>query len=59
MKSLQLRLSGIAVLAAVAVALLLAPIHARAETGVSDRHEIPVFVLDRIELATDAHGRVG
>jgi len=59
MKSLRFRLSGIAVLAAAAVALLLAPIHARAEPGVSDRHEIPAFVLDRIELATDAHGRVG
>lgn len=59
MKSLQFRLSGIAVLAAAAVALLLAPIHARADTGVSDRHEIPAFVLDRIELATDAHGSVG
>lgn len=59
MKSIQFRLSGIAVLAAVAVALLLAPIHARAAAGGSDRHEIPVFVLDRIELATDAHGRVG
>lgn len=57
MNSLRLRLSGIAVLAAAAFALLLAPIHARAETGVTDRHEVPVFVLERIELATDAHGR--
>lgn len=59
MKSLQFRLSGIAVLAAAAVALLLAPIHARAEGDLSDRHEIPAFVLDHIELVTDAHGRVG
>ncbi len=57
MNTLQIRLSAIAVLAAAAFALLLAPIHARAETGISDRHEIPVFVLERIELATDAHGR--
>jgi len=57
MNTLKLHLSGIAALAAAALALLFAPIHARAETGISDRHEVPDFVLDRIELATDAHQR--
>jgi hypothetical protein len=57
MNSLRIQLSGVALLAAAAIALLIAPIHARADTGLSDRHEIPVFVLERIEIALDAHGR--
>jgi hypothetical protein len=39
--------------------LLLAPIHARADAGATDRHEIPTFVLERIELATGPGDRVG
>jgi hypothetical protein len=36
--------------------LLLAPIHARADTGMTERHEIPPFVLERTELASGAKG---
>jgi hypothetical protein len=54
-----LRVSGLALLAAAAFALLLAPIHAHADTGMTDRHEIPTFVLERIELATGANGSLG
>jgi hypothetical protein len=53
------RMTGLAFLAAAAFALLLAPIHASADTGATDRHEIPTFVLDRIELATGAADRIG
>jgi len=59
MNTTKLRISGLALLAAAAFALLLAPIHAHADTGMTDRHEIPTFVLDRIELATDANGSLG
>jgi hypothetical protein len=53
------RLTGLALLATLAFALLLAPIHARADAGATDRHEIPTFVLDRVELATRAGDRIG
>ena len=60
MSTIPTRLTGLAVLAALAFALLLAPIHGRAaEVGVTDRHEIPTFVLERIELATGASDRIG
>ncbi len=59
MNTMQLRISGLALLSAAAFALLLAPIHARADTGMTDRHEIPTFVLERIELAIGANGEVG
>jgi hypothetical protein len=59
MNNHQLRISGLALLAAAAFAVLLAPIHARADIGMTERHEIPPFVLDRIELATGGDGRVG
>ena len=59
MNATKLRISGLALLAAAAFALLLAPIHAHAGTGATDRHEIPTFVLERIELATGANGPIG
>jgi hypothetical protein len=59
MNSIPTRLTGIALLFALAFMLLLAPIHARADAGVTDRHEIPTFILERIELATGAGDRVG
>lgn len=59
MHNTRIRISGLALLAAAAVALLLAPIHARADTGLTDRHEIPTFVLERIELAVHAGGSAG
>jgi hypothetical protein len=59
MNTTKLRISGLALLAAAAFALLLAPIHARADTGTTDRHEIPTFVLERIELAARAAGSPG
>jgi hypothetical protein len=59
MNAFRIHVTGLALIAAAAFALLFAPIHARADTGVTDRHEIPTFVLDRIELATGADARVG
>lgn len=59
MNSIPTRLTGLALLASLALALLLAPIHARADAGATDRHEIPTFVLERIELATGANGSPG
>jgi hypothetical protein len=60
MNTIPTRITGLAVLGALAFALLLAPIHARAaEAGVTDRHEIPTFVLERIELATSLGDRIG
>jgi hypothetical protein len=59
MHNRRIRISGLALLAAAAFALLLAPIHARADTGMTERHEIPTFVLERIQLATGTDGRVG
>jgi hypothetical protein len=59
MNTTRVRISGLALLAAAAFALLLAPIHARADTGLTDRHEIPTFVLERIELAARAAGSAG
>lgn len=47
------RMTCLVVLAALAFGLLLAPIHAHA--GATDRHEIPTFVLERVELATGAN----
>ena len=41
-----------ALIAAVAVASLAAPAHSRAAELLSDVHEIPTFVLQRVDLAT-------
>ena len=59
MHNTRIRISGLGLLAAAALALLLAPIHARADTGLTDRHEIPTFVLERIELAARAADSAG
>ena len=59
MHNTRIRFSGLALLAAAAFALLLAPIHARADSGITERHEIPTFVLERIQLATGAAARIG
>jgi hypothetical protein len=59
MNTTLLRISGLALLAAASFAILIAPIHAHASTGATDRHEIPTFVLERIELATGANVSVG
>lgn len=58
MNATLVRITGLALLAAAALALLVAPIHARAAADVTDRHEIPAFVLDRVEIATGAE-RIG
>ena len=47
------RITGRAWLATAGLALLLAPICARADESPNDRHEIPTFVLKRTELATN------
>jgi len=54
MDTLSIRITGLARLSALAFALLLAPIHARAEDATTDCHEIPKFVLERAEIATGA-----
>jgi hypothetical protein len=54
MNTLSTRITGLAVLAVLAFGLLLAPIHARA--GTTERHEIPTFVLERVEIATGTSG---
>jgi hypothetical protein len=59
MQNTRIRFSGLALLATAAFAHLLAPIHARADTGITERHEIPTFVLERIQLATGANGLIG
>ena len=60
MDTTSTRFAGRAWLAAAALALLLAPICARADDSPSDRHEIPTFVLKRTELppGADAAARV-
>ena len=54
MDTLSTRFTGRAWLAVAALALLLAPLGARADDGPSDRHEIPTFVLKRTELPPGA-----
>jgi hypothetical protein len=49
------RIAGCAWLAAAGMALILAPIWARADDSPNDRHEIPTFVLKRTELATETN----
>jgi hypothetical protein len=50
-------LTTAAVTIALAGALTLAPSDdASADAGATDRHEVPTFVLDRVELATGADG---
>jgi hypothetical protein len=45
-------ISGLALLASGALTLLSVPTRADADTEPTDRHEIPAFVLKRVELAT-------
>jgi hypothetical protein len=60
MDAISTRFTGRAWLAVAALALLLAPLGARADDSPSDRHEIPTFVLKRTELppGADAAARV-
>ena len=60
MDTISTRFTGRAWLAIAALALLLAPLGARADDSPSDRHEIPTFVLKRTELppGADAAARV-
>jgi hypothetical protein len=58
MNTTPIRITGLAMLAAAALALLVAPIHARAAADVTDRHEIPTFVRDRVEIAAGVE-RIG
>jgi hypothetical protein len=50
------RIIGLARLGLLAALPLLAAAHARAEDGATDRHEIPPFVRERTDLATNADG---
>jgi hypothetical protein len=58
MNATSIRITGLALLGAAALALLVAPIHAQAAADVTDRHEIPTFVRDRVEIATGVE-RIG
>jgi hypothetical protein len=51
------RSTGLAFLAAGALTLLMAPLDADADCEATDRHEIPAFVLKRIEFAAEADRR--
>ena len=48
------RSRGIAVCGLLALLLLSVPARALADAEATDRHEIPTFVLDRIDVMTDA-----
>lgn len=50
MNRTSVRITGGAHLMAAAFALLPVPLQPRAANDATDRHEIPIFVLDRIEL---------
>lgn len=56
MSTTSFRSTGLAFLAAGALTLLMAPLDADADGDceATDRHEIPTFVLKRIEFAADA-----
>jgi hypothetical protein len=58
MNPTSIRVTGLALLGVAALALLVAPIHARAAADVTDRHEIPTFVRDRVEIAAGVE-RIG
>jgi hypothetical protein len=60
MDTLTLRIARTALPTTLAFALLLAPLLGRAGDAPTDCHEIPKFVLDRIELppGADAAARV-
>jgi hypothetical protein len=53
-KAVSSRFFGFAPLVLFTVPVLLTPAGAAADIGATDRHEIPSFVLDRIELVTGA-----
>ncbi len=52
MDTLSIRITALAIPTALAVALLLMPVRAHAGDGATDCHEIPKFVLDRMEIVT-------
>jgi len=52
MDTLSIRITALALPAALTIALLLSPLHAHAGDGATDCHEIPKFVLERIEIVT-------
>jgi hypothetical protein len=54
MSTTPIEIAACAFLAWAAAAPILAPSDAFADSQVTDRHEIPNFVLKRTELATDA-----
>lgn len=54
MSTTSIQIAACAFLAWGAIAPILAPYDAHADSQVTDRHEIPSFVLKRTELATDA-----
>ena len=52
MDTLSIRITALAIPAALTMALLLMPIHAHAGDGATDCHEIPTFVHDRTEIVS-------
>jgi hypothetical protein len=52
MDTLSIRITALVIPTVLIMALLLSPIHAHAGDGATDCHEIPKFVLERIEIVT-------
>jgi hypothetical protein len=59
MNKLSNQLIGLALLGVLTVALLLAPIHAKAATLATDSHDIPTYVLEHVELTPGVGARAG
>ena len=56
MNTSTVRIIRLAPLSLLGALLLLVAAHARADDGATDRHEIPTFVRERTDLATNADG---
>lgn len=59
MKVIPRPLTGLVLIGALSVAVLLAPVPALAATLAADGHDIPAFVLDHVELTLGARLRAG
>jgi hypothetical protein len=54
MNATSIRIAGVAYLTAATFVFLPAPIQAQTESYLADQNDIPIFVLDRIELLSSA-----
>lgn len=58
MNTRSIRIAGVAHLAAAALVLFPAPIPAQTQSNIAGQDDIPIFVLDRIELLSST-ARIG